>query len=227
MIPELFVPYINMQRQWYKEHATTAEDVDKYIVGNVDAHNSVPYEDYLSPLLRPGTTVLEYGCGIGRMVDRISKAGVITEGVDISPEVINHARVRYPQYTFYVNDGYSLSDLPSNKYDGAFSVNCMQHISVHDVRQSIFEEIYRVLKDDGIFVVQFGFGAGGGNKCAYYSNSTNVTSTNGYADVEILVLDVVGIDLQKAGFKNITYRFVPKIAGDGGHEQWVYLTAHK
>lgn len=55
-------------------------------------------------LLRPARTVLDVGCGYGRIADCFTANGYDYLGVDVSPVAIEQARERNPDATFLVAD---------------------------------------------------------------------------------------------------------------------------
>ena len=72
--------------------------------------------------------VLDIGCGVGDLYGYMQRKGIRSEytGVDILPEMVAHARKRYPDAHFRVGD--ALQGLGSGKFDyvlcsGAFNVN--------------------------------------------------------------------------------------------------------
>lgn len=61
------------------------------------------YYEQLARLLRtfipPGSTVCEVGCGTAELLHALRPS--VGVGIDASPVVVQHARTRYPAYTFY------------------------------------------------------------------------------------------------------------------------------
>src|SRR2546426_8974793 len=84
-------------RQWADDLAATR---DKWI-----ARNSFFYEEdyrYMRFLILEGLRVLELGCGTGQLLAQLNPGKGV--GVDISPNMIEAARARHPQFEFYVGD---------------------------------------------------------------------------------------------------------------------------
>ena len=74
------------------------------------------------------TRVLDVGCGVGDLYGYMVQRGIRAQytGVDILPEMVAHARERYPDARFEVGD--ALQGLGSDQFDfvlcsGAFNVN--------------------------------------------------------------------------------------------------------
>jgi len=99
-------------------------------------------------------TVLDLGCGIGRVAKWVSPKVHKYVGVDFSPTMIKKARKRCRRFAntqFIVNDGWTLKETPSNSIDLVFCELLFQHISKQNTLSYILE-VYRVLRSNGVFV---------------------------------------------------------------------------
>ena len=93
-----------------------------------DLYESERY--YLEPILKKVTSVLDVGCAAGGFY-KIAKEinpHVNYSGIDISPELINIAKKRFPEIHFSSYDGNYLP-FKSNTYDLVFSFGLMHHLS--------------------------------------------------------------------------------------------------
>src|SRR4051812_35676821 len=107
--------YIKMQKDYYED---PNHNPQVQIVGNYGWHEQVPYEDYL--LNRKGESktslfsdtrdklALDFGCGPGRMVNRMSKLFKRVDGADISKRLVDICREKFPENNFYVTNGKSV-----------------------------------------------------------------------------------------------------------------------
>ena len=66
--------------------------------------------------LIPGEKVLDLGCGNGRHFPWFEQAQVNYSGADISPELIEIAKNKYPKAKFFTQDALS-SSFPNNFFD--------------------------------------------------------------------------------------------------------------
>src|SRR6267142_1857705 len=149
--------YSRMQKTFYEGLATLSPEA---VVGFFDEHEEFPYEEYLlrnAPRDSLQTTLaLDFGCGMGRMIKRMSPYFQRVDGVDIAKPNIEAAR----KYTgslprrpmFYVNNGRDLSDIPSGSYQFVYSTIAMQHIPVHSIRMNLFREFHRILGEGQIAI---------------------------------------------------------------------------
>lgn len=156
--------YIEMQKQEYEHSAHTPD----YIVGNYDWHEEFPYEtqllyengDLRYPLLGEAERgrALDFACGPGRMIPRMSKFFKQVDGVDIAPRLIEEARRRVPANSeLWATNGDDLGGAPSNAYDFIYCTISMQHISVWDVRMRIMRQMRDALKVGGCVTLQMAF----------------------------------------------------------------------
>jgi len=128
---------ITNNRAWKAEdlYATGKKDVDIYITplfkGKDTSH----------------MTALDIGSATGRMTRHMKFGHVI--GIDISPAMIEKARMDNPGQEYHVSDGVSLANFGSNTIDFVFSCSTLNHLMRKTYLQNIFNEIYRVLKPGG------------------------------------------------------------------------------
>ncbi len=97
-------------------------------------------------------TVLDIGCGTGRLLQRLAteKPDLTGVGVDLSPQMIHQAQqlnARLPQLTFIEGRSDRLP-LPANHFDLAFCCISFLH---YPEPLAVLGEVERVLKPGGIF----------------------------------------------------------------------------
>lgn len=96
--------------------------------------------------------VLEYGCGVGRLMEPLSRRFGKIHGIDISDEMVKLGRQRLQgsQFSFHVleNGGLPFSD---GCFDLVYSMHVFQHMPKSSFL-SIMPEIARVLKPGGLFL---------------------------------------------------------------------------
>ena len=105
----------------------------------------------------PGT-VLDAGCGAGRMSRYLADRGCVVAGVDLSPNMVAMARRDHPDLRFTVG---SLTELPcpDDRFDGVLLWYSIIHTPPAGQRR-IFAEVARVLRPGGHLLVGFQSGAG-------------------------------------------------------------------
>ncbi|MFH0882572.1 MAG: methyltransferase domain-containing protein [bacterium] len=112
--------------------------------------------DGLTP--RPEWTILDIGCGIGRMVKPLRERFARVDGVDIAETMIEMGNQYLSDASGHgrllVNSGYDLKPLPANDYDLVYSTIVFQHIRSASVVRNYLRETLRVLKPGGVFRLQ-------------------------------------------------------------------------
>lgn len=109
----------------------------------------------LEHLLHPRQTVVDIGCGIGRMDEFVAPRVAALTGVDVSGEMVARATARLrhlPNVRFLECDGVSLP-LPDQDTGLVFTHIVLQHAPRH-VTHAYFRESFRVLRPGGDFVFQ-------------------------------------------------------------------------
>ena len=225
-----------MQLAYYDEFGKKWSLVEKDpVVGSYEKHNSWPHWEKL--LFRDIETkkmlALEYGCGPGRNLIKFNNLFERIDGTDISKELLDKAKLNLDSRSLY-NEKVKLihgsgDDIPveNNQYDLVFSTICLQHIACYDIRLNIFKEIYRVLKPEGFFSFQMGFGRKNRkNSCGYYENVIDAKKTNSGLDVRIEQESYIKDDLTiKLNFKN--YQSIIVEPNCDTHEKWIFIMVQK
>ena len=88
---------------------------------------------HLAKHLKPGSHVLDMGCGAGHTAIDLMELGHTVHGVDISTKMLAHARANFEERGFHV-DQYELSaadlfkaELPAEGYDGIAALGFLQY----------------------------------------------------------------------------------------------------
>jgi len=101
-----------------------------------------------------GREVVDLGCGCGQNAIALAKAGARVTAIDFAEEQIQQARQSAQEHgrqiDFHAADISDLTFLSDSKFDLAIS-SCA--ISFVESPESVFSEIYRILKTGGIFIL--------------------------------------------------------------------------
>lgn len=108
--------------------------------------------EILSQYVSNGDTVLDLGCGNGRLIKVLKKYKIKYFGLDISEKLIEIAKKQYPKYKFEVGDILSLP-YSDNFFDKVFAIRIFHHIPSEDFRLQALKEIKRVLKPKGLLIL--------------------------------------------------------------------------
>jgi ubiquinone/menaquinone biosynthesis C-methylase UbiE len=96
-----------------------------------------------------GSTVLDFGCGTGRLSAWLVGHGARVEGVDITPEMVAVARTRVPQARFQTIEGATLP-FGDGQFDAVVTAYVLQYYVAGDA--AVPRELARVLRGGGKLV---------------------------------------------------------------------------
>jgi SAM-dependent methyltransferase len=105
-----------------------------------------------------GKSVLELGCGAGRMSRSFAARFRSVVAVDISSEMLKQGQQLTPDASNIVwlqGNGLDLADVPSESVDLVFSYLVLQHLPTEQVVSKYVSEIVRVIRPGGAFLFQF------------------------------------------------------------------------
>lgn len=141
----------NAQTDWADDEffASGRENVGNYILN--DMTNVCQGKDPSQ------MTVLEIGCGVGRMTRALAATFGQVYGVDVSGEMIAQANqnlANTPNATVLQNNGADLRVLGDITIDFAFSYIVFQHVPSREVIRNYVAEVHRLLRPGGLFKFQ-------------------------------------------------------------------------
>ena len=100
--------------------------------------------------------VVDVGCGPGHVTDYLHARGLDARGIDLSPEMVQQARSRFPGVAFDVGDVTAL-DAPDASWAAAVAFYSLIHLPRDEV-SSALRELRRVLRPGGLLLVAFHVG---------------------------------------------------------------------
>jgi ubiquinone/menaquinone biosynthesis C-methylase UbiE len=99
---------------------------------------------------------LDFGCGVGRVTQALSKYFDTVDGVDIAPSMIELANTYNKcknSVHFYVNNKNSLEIFEDNAFDFIYSVEVFQHMHPR-YQERYLHELLRILSPEGLLVFE-------------------------------------------------------------------------
>lgn len=99
----------------------------------------------------PCNTVLDLGCGTGKLTSKIAEFANKVIGIDASPAMVAKAKATYPSIEFAVMDACSLQW--ENYFDVVFSNAVFHFIQTQDI---LLDNIHKVLLKNGLLICEFG-----------------------------------------------------------------------
>lgn len=97
-------------------------------------------------------TIVDLGCGNGRLYQLFRDLQVNYIGIDQSDELIRIARERFPGERFLVADMRD-THLKDNIADVVFCIAALQHMPTEETRVGVLKEMKRILKPGGTIVM--------------------------------------------------------------------------
>lgn len=139
--------------------AHTEEAAEKYNKLNGE-ENRFGRTDYLITQELPGilkkhatnSAILDFGCGAGLSTRFIKKMGYDCIGVDINENMLNFARTNDPSGRYVKSISDNKIPFHDNAFDLVVSIFVLFEIPSIEKMTSIFEEVSRVLGQDGVFI---------------------------------------------------------------------------
>lgn len=124
---------------------------------NVDMYSL--YDQFL-PLLKPGSLILDAGCGSGRDSLHFKKQGFKVEAFDSSAELVKLAS----EHTGLAVKHMSFSELTDqSKFDAIWACASILHLNKEQLK-IVFRTFHDALKANGIFYTSFKYGSFEGTK---------------------------------------------------------------
>lgn len=204
-----------MQKKEYKWRTNNYEAAKNLCVGSFNDQESYPYDKYLLERYSSKTEyALDFGCGMGRMMNRMLNIFPYVDGADLMQENLNYAsryltsenQINQERYNLFLTDGRNCKISPIYKYDFIYSTICLQHIPVYKIRFEIFHDLYQLLNINGQCCFQMVFGYDNG--VHWFHNEYMAPDTNGALDVSIpdeSHFPMIEKDFKLIGFRNVEF----------------------
>jgi len=97
------------------------------------------------------SSVLDVGCGTGRLHDFLEGRVGRVSGTDVSSSSLDRAAREHPEADYREFDGRRLP-FNDSSHDLSFAVNVFHHVPPHD-RQALANEMVRVTRPDGVVAI--------------------------------------------------------------------------
>ena len=134
---------------YYDTHA------EEFFSGTIDADMSECRSRFLA-YLRPGSRILDAGCGSGRDALAFCKAGFKVDAFDASAEL---CRIASEKTGIEVRNLRFEELTGENKYDGIWACASLLHVERKNL-PDVMTRLYKLLKANGVIYASFKYGAG-------------------------------------------------------------------
>lgn len=173
-VPEVLIHSQEQDTRIVREHYDRGNDFFEWFLGERMVYTAGFFEDPKESVeqaqdnkfnlvckkmqLHPGERMLDIGCGWGTLAAHAAMHyGVDATGVTIAKEQTQFANARMAKWGL---DGRArvlckdYRDIPKQRFDKIISLEMVEHVGVKNL-QSFYEQVYELLEDDGIFVLQW------------------------------------------------------------------------
>jgi SAM-dependent methyltransferase len=102
-------------------------------------------------------SVLDFGCGVGRLAPALSSYFGDYCGVDVSAEMVDRARILHDQRLngrFVVSDDDRLDQFSDGSFDLVLSLYVLQHLTDRSLIRSYVRNLARLVRPGGLLILQ-------------------------------------------------------------------------
>jgi len=109
-------------------------------------------QNLITLYMHPGDTILDVGCGNGRVADLTNTIKASYTGLDMSPELIRIAKTLHPNDTFVVGNMMHTT-FADNTFDHVIMVASLHHVPSSAYRLQTLREMARITKPGGMIMM--------------------------------------------------------------------------
>jgi cyclopropane fatty-acyl-phospholipid synthase-like methyltransferase len=172
-LPEVTIHSKSQDARIVGEHYNRGNDFFEWCLGEAMVYTAASFETPDMPLaqaqyrkidracnklqLKPGETLLDIGCGWGTFVARAAKEfGAKTYGVTLAQEQVNFGTERIAQYGVADRAKVEVCDYRNvtGQFDKIVSLEMVEHVGIKNL-VGYYQKVHELLKDDGLFVIQW------------------------------------------------------------------------
>lgn len=112
--------------------------------------------EFIGDYVKAGDTVLDYGCGNGRLLELIGDKELQYTGLDISQRLIEYAQAQHAGDNLHflkISPVQGTIPLADNFFNTIYSIAVFHHFPSKKYRQEVASELYAKTKNGGLIVV--------------------------------------------------------------------------
>lgn len=152
--------------------------------------------DRFAEALRGRGMVCDIGCGPGHVARHLHEAGLDVCGIDLSAEMVKHARRLNPQIAFDRGDMTALA-APDAAYAGIAAFYSIIHLPREQARLAI-AEMRRVLRPEGKLLLAFHGGEGVVHSEEWFGEPISIDATFFELDEMRAIVEEAGFEIEEA-----------------------------
>lgn len=109
------------------------------------------FEHFLA-YTRKGSTVLDLGCGNGRLFEFLKPKQLNYLGIDHNSHLLDLAKKNFPEARFQLDDMMDLH-LEEEAFDNIFCIAAFHHVPTKSMRKKVLADLHLALREDGILIL--------------------------------------------------------------------------
>lgn len=150
-MPKEYKSYLSRRLQNVLKQEMTRK-LDEWYCAYYDKEDK-EYQYLKQALPQPPATLLELGCGTGRITRRLVEDGYEVVAIDYNKDFISYARQTIPQASFVKGNIKHIKNLVSGRYDAIISTwTGLHHYSTETLRH-LFSQLNHAMTDKGRFII--------------------------------------------------------------------------
>jgi len=147
--------YQKLVKSLIRNSATMDEAMSKAVGGDYDKVGQIERDILLYAGLKEGMSVVDYGCGSGRLAHALSSLFSIDYvGIDVVDELLSYAATKSASHYKFIKHHALNVPLESDSVNLVCAFSLFTHLLHHETFMYL-EDMKRVLKKDGIIVFSF------------------------------------------------------------------------
>lgn len=186
-------------------------DYDRHMLADIDGASG--FYAYTADRLpkEAGAKILDLGCGTGLELERyfpLNPTAHVT-GIDLSKGMLEALKAKFPDKDLtLIHASYFDADLGAEQYHAAVSVESLHHFTA-DLKLSLYQKLYRSLKQGGYFILTDYFAESEELEKEYFANLENIKREQGITDDDFYHYDTpLTVEheteiLKQAGFSQV------------------------
>lgn len=112
-----------------------------------------PELEKLTQDIKPGSKVLDVGCGSGKLLMALENKNIRYLGIDQCKKLLNSAEAQFPSAKFNIGDILNLGEINELDYDYVFSIAVLQHIPGHDLQIKALRQLKNKISQNGKIII--------------------------------------------------------------------------
>ncbi len=107
----------------------------------------------INKAVKNNDSVLDIGCGNGRLLETFGNKKIDYIGVDSSEKLINIAKSRFPNFKFIIGNILELGKIPDINFDYVFCIALLHHLPGQNLRITALKQLKNKVTSEGKIIL--------------------------------------------------------------------------